>query len=200
MALTSAPSSCTPPSSIMKYHVFLSFRGEDTRTNFTDHLYFALLRKGIVTFRDDEELQRGEVISEKLIKAIEQSLFSVVILSQHYASSSWCLDELEKIIESKQDLGQTVFPVFYGVDPSDIRHQKRNFATAFEKHEGVFSNDKVRRWREALTTVANLSGWDTKNRHEAEIVEDIAKFIWNKLCDKFPSRLEHLVGDIQSKA
>ncbi|XP_028766602.1 TMV resistance protein N-like [Neltuma alba] len=48
--------------------------------------------------------------------------------------------------------------------------------------------------------VANLSGWDTRNRHEGEIVEDIAKFIWNKLCDKLPSSFEHLVGDVQSKA
>lgn len=31
-------------------------------------------------------------------------------------------------------------------------------------------------------------------------MEDIAKFIWNKLCDKLPSSVEHLVGDIQLKA
>lgn len=165
MALISyASSSSESSNSPMNFHVFLSFRGEDTRTNFTDHLYYALLRKGIVTFRDDEELERGQAISEKLIKAIEQSIFSIVILSQNYTSSSWCLDELVKIMETKQDFGQTVFPVFYGVDPSDVRHQKNSFATAFEKYEGIFSNDKVQRWRKALITVANLSGWDIRNR------------------------------------
>jgi hypothetical protein len=57
-----------------KYHVFLSFRGEDTRLGFADHLYAALVRKSIITFRDDEELARGEVISQKLLHAIEESL------------------------------------------------------------------------------------------------------------------------------
>ena len=82
-----------------KYDVFLSFRGIDTRTNFTDHLYAALNQKGIFTFRDDEELERGTVISIELLKAIEESRFAIVILSKDYASSSWCLTELAKIIE-----------------------------------------------------------------------------------------------------
>ncbi|KAG4177343.1 hypothetical protein ERO13_A11G297426v2 [Gossypium hirsutum] len=43
-----------------KYDVFLSFRGEDTRKSFTDHLYDALNRTGIVTFRDDPKLEAGE--------------------------------------------------------------------------------------------------------------------------------------------
>ncbi|XP_054813433.1 disease resistance protein RPV1-like [Prosopis cineraria] len=108
---------------------------------------------GIVTFRDDE-LRRGGVISEELLQAIEQSMFSIVVLSQNCASSSWCLEELEKIMASRQDLGQIVVPVFYGVDPSIIRHQENLVATAFEKHEVRFSYYKVRRWREALTKVA----------------------------------------------
>ncbi|KAI5570219.1 hypothetical protein BDE02_11G012300 [Populus trichocarpa] len=41
-----------------KYQVFLSFRGEDTRKNFTDHLYTALVQAGIHTFRDDNEIRR----------------------------------------------------------------------------------------------------------------------------------------------
>ena len=55
-----------------KYDVFLSFRGINTHKSFTDHLYTALQRKGILTFRDDEELERGKYISPELSKAIEE--------------------------------------------------------------------------------------------------------------------------------
>ena len=44
------------------YDVFLSFRGEDNRKNFTDHLYTALVKAGILTFRDHNEIPRGEEI------------------------------------------------------------------------------------------------------------------------------------------
>ncbi|MCH83638.1 TMV resistance protein N-like [Trifolium medium] len=75
-----------------KHDVFLSFRGEDTRYNFISHLYAELCRKNIKTFID-YELVRGEKISPALSKAIEESKIYVVILSEHYASSTWCLDE-----------------------------------------------------------------------------------------------------------
>ncbi|KAL6342797.1 hypothetical protein AAG906_016632 [Vitis piasezkii] len=52
-----------------KYEVFLSFRGKDTRFNFTDHLYANLIRRGIHTFRDDDSLKRGEEIAPELLKA-----------------------------------------------------------------------------------------------------------------------------------
>ena len=83
-----APSSSTPP---WKYDVFLSFKGEDARNNFTDHLYKALNDKGIVTFRDEEKLERGKSISLELFKAIEESRFAIVIISRNYASSTWCV-------------------------------------------------------------------------------------------------------------
>ena len=82
----SSSSSFTP---CWTYDVFLSFRGEDTRNGFTNHLFFALKQKGIFTFRDDEKLERGEPISPMLLKAIEDSLFAIVILSKNYASSTW---------------------------------------------------------------------------------------------------------------
>ena len=41
------PSSSKP---YPEYDVFLSFRGEDTRIIFIDHLYYALTDQGIITF------------------------------------------------------------------------------------------------------------------------------------------------------
>ena len=148
-----------------EYDVFLSFRGEDTRNNFTDHLYAALDQKGIKTFRDNERLERGKPISTELLNAIEKSKFAIIVLSRNYASSSWCLDELVKMVECKEKTRLTVLPVFYGVDPSDVRKQTGSFAEAFAKHEDLIKNEeKLRSWRAALSQVANLSGWDARNK------------------------------------
>ena len=149
-----------------KYDVFLSFRGTDTRKNFTDHRYAALSQKGIFTFRDDEKLERGTFIAPELLSAIEDSRFAVVILSRDYASSSWCLIELAKIVECMEKKGLIVLPVFHYVDPSDVCNQRGAFAEAFVKHEERFKDkiDDVKTWRAALTEVANLSGWHLKDR------------------------------------
>ncbi|CAJ2671262.1 unnamed protein product [Trifolium pratense] len=183
------------------YHVFLSFRGEDTRKGFTDHLCASLERKGITTFRDDKDLERGHFISQKLINAIQDSMFAITILSPDYASSTWCLDELQMIMKCSSNNNLQVLPVFYGVDPSDVRHQRGSFEEAFRKHQEKFGqhiSDRVDRWRDALTQIASYSGWDSKGQHEASLVENISQHIHRKLVPKFPSCIENLVG-ISSK-
>ena len=166
--ITDGASSSSPSIQTPRWinHVFLSFRGEDTRKGFTDHLFASLERRGIKTFKDDHGLEKGRVISPELMKAIEESMFVLVILSPNYASSTWCLDELQKIVECKNTFGQAVFPVFYGVDPSDARHQRGTFGEAFRKHEERFREDrkKVRKWRDALREVASYSGWNSKDQ------------------------------------
>lgn len=153
------------------YDVFLSFRGEDTRKSFVDHLYTTLHEKGIHAFRDDLELRRGKFISPELLNAIENSRFAVVIFSQNYADSSWCLEELTKIVEcNKQNIGQTVIPVFYGVDPSVVRKQKESYGDAFAKHEenleGLDEKNKIKAWRDALKDAANISGFDVQHMED----------------------------------
>ncbi|KAF3946319.1 hypothetical protein CMV_027402 [Castanea mollissima] len=149
-----------------KYDVFLSFRGEDTRTKFTDHLYSALKQKGISTFRDNEKLKRGTFISLELLKAIEESRFAVVILSKDYASSRWCLTELTKIVECMEKTQLVVLPVFHYVDPSHVRNQRGTFAEAFALHEECLKDNigSVQLWKAALAKVADLAGWDLKDR------------------------------------
>ena len=140
------------------YDVFLSFRGEDTRDNFTTNLYNALRQKGIYTYMDDK-LRRGEEISQALLKAIKESRTAIIVLSENYASSKWCLDELMKILECRETNQQIVMPLFYKVDPKDVRHQKKSFGEALVKHESKFPEETVQRWKVALNKVANLSGW-----------------------------------------
>ncbi|KAK4276106.1 hypothetical protein QN277_019095 [Acacia crassicarpa] len=153
----SSSSSCSTKR--WKYHVFVSFRGEDTQTNFTDHLYAALIRKGLKTFRDEEELERGQSIQSSLLQAIEESRSAIVVLSPSYASSTWCLDKLQKIICLKEESSLQVFPIFYEVDPSDVKKQKGSFAEAFKKHEERFTHDKmkVQGWWNALEKAATIS-------------------------------------------
>ncbi|CAK7352404.1 unnamed protein product [Dovyalis caffra] len=142
------------------YDVFLSFRGKDTRKNFTDHLYTALVQAGIHTFRDDSELPRGEEIPKHLLKAIPESKILIVVFSKGYASSRWCLNELVEIIECKnRNTDQIVLPIFYDIDPSDFQTQKCNFAKAFDKHDDRFK-EKAKEWRKALEEAKNLSGWN----------------------------------------
>ena len=149
------------------YDVFLSYRAADSVRNFADHLYAALLRKGVLIFRDDETLEKGNTTTRpELSEAIEQSRIAIVILSENYASSTWCLYDLAKIMGCQKEIGQRVFPVFYYIDPSDVRHQKGSFAMAFTKHEERFKEnlEKVQLWRAALTEVANLTGWHLRDR------------------------------------
>jgi disease resistance protein RPS2 len=158
--MASSSSFVAPRRSGWTYDVFLSFRGQDTRNTFVDHLYAALVQKGIHTFKDNVILGGGEQISSELMNAIQESRFAVVVLSKNYANSSWCLEELAKIMECHHQMGQKVLPVFYHVDPSDVRGQKKDFETAFKQHEeGKFKGelDKLNKWREALTAASNLS-------------------------------------------
>ncbi|XP_022734259.1 TMV resistance protein N-like isoform X1 [Durio zibethinus] len=194
--MSSLPSSSSSSSSRQKYDVFLSFRGEDTRKNFTDHLYAALKKNGIETFRDDPRLEAGEEIAPELLKAIQESWCSLIVFSKTYAFSSWCLDELAEIVEQREKRRHKIFPIFYDVDPSDLRKQTGRVAEAFSKHEERYkgTKDKIQRWRTALTEVANIKGWHLNNRHESEFIGDIVKKISAKLCQTYPIGHDEFIG------
>ncbi|GJY75022.1 NB-ARC domains-containing protein [Tanacetum coccineum] len=146
----------------------------------------------------DVLLPKGEEISSRLYKAIEESRFLIVIFSKNYASSSWCLRELVKILECKQieDPKHEVRIIFYDAKPNVVRKQKRSYAKAFAKHE-LSNRNQVDKWREALSTAANLSGWDLQdmtNGYEYKFINCISKDILKILCDGPLHVGENLVG------
>ena len=147
-----------------RWHVFLSFIGTDTRYPFVDKLYTSLYNKGIRAFRDVDGIGRGDDIAPTLLDAIEESAAFIVVISQNYASSMWCLEELSKICKCKR----LILPVFYQVDPSDVRKQEGPF---FRKHfreheEKMIEKEKVKQWREAMKTAGGIVGYVFQDKYK----------------------------------
>ncbi|XP_039164654.1 disease resistance protein RUN1-like [Eucalyptus grandis] len=150
------------------YDMFLSFRGTDTRNTFVDHLYNNLVDAGICVFKDDDELCEGEEISTNLLAAIKNSKISIPILSQNYAWSKACLQELVQMIECMKNAG------------------------------GKYSREDVAKWKEALQEVASLKGWESEkiaNGREGELVRMVVRTVLSKLKEAFQLVVtEQLVG------
>jgi len=153
-------------STITRYNVFISFRGVDTRNTFVDHLYAHLRKKGIFVFKDGIELQKGESISDQLLQEIQHSRVSIVVFSKDYASSTWCLDEMVAIHKCRVELKQIVLPVFYHVDPSDVRNQNGVYENDFVLHTETFKHDpeRVDGWKRAMTCLGGLAGWHVRDK------------------------------------
>ena len=164
MAMLQSSSSFSSFSYGFTYDVFLSFRGIDTRYDFTGNIYRALCDGGVRTFM----LHGGDEITQSLVKAIEESRIFIPIFSINYASSSFCLDELVHIIHCfKAKKGRKILPVFYDMEPSHVRRQIGSYGEAMVRHERRFQNNKEKyndnmkrldKWKMALNEAANLSG------------------------------------------
>ncbi|GKU96950.1 hypothetical protein SLEP1_g10131 [Rubroshorea leprosula] len=190
-----AASSSFPSILHWNYDIFLSFKGEDVRKNFLAHLYSALNQVGFRVYKDDNELGRGCDISTELLEAIEQSRIALIVFSENYADSRWCLDELVKILDCRKRLGQIVLPIFFRVDPSDVRKQKGSFGEAFVCHQKVPA-EKVESWKTALTNAASLAGFDlqTVNGDESDLIKRIIEEVWEKLHPAQHSNIDKLFG------
>ena len=91
-------------------------------------------------------------------KGIKTSRIVVVVFSKNYATSSWCLDELGKIMECKRLLNKVMIPVFYEVSQSMVLEQKEIFAEALLNGP----MDKVNNWRTASKKATLLAGLHLK--------------------------------------
>ncbi|XP_059657812.1 disease resistance protein RPV1-like isoform X2 [Cornus florida] len=139
---------------------------------------------GIRTFRDNDELRIGEKIGPELLKAIQHSKISIPVFSKDYASSKWCLLELTKLVECKRTLGQIILPIFYDVEPSDVRKQTGSYGKAFQEHKKHFDSATVEGWREALREVGELKGWEVSkvaDGHQGRLIKMVVSKVWGEL-------------------
>ncbi|KAL1340247.1 hypothetical protein AAHE18_U104800 [Arachis hypogaea] len=197
------------PSSPKKYDVFVSYKGGDTQINFINNLNSALTQAGIKIYIDSY-LRTGDAIWPPLREAIDNSSVALVIFTKGYASSKWCLEELGKILECRRTEGMGVIPLFYNVDPCDVRNQSGTYGEAFAKHERCLLLDekdniinkedvqkKLSQWKGALTEAANISGWYTRsNKNQSQVIEKMVGDVLEMLELRFPKELKSkdLVG------
>ncbi|XP_013606146.1 PREDICTED: disease resistance protein RPS6-like isoform X2 [Brassica oleracea var. oleracea] len=176
------------------FDVFPSFSGEDVRQTFLSHLLKELDRKLISAFKDSE-IKKSQSIGPELEQAIRDSRIAVVIFSKNYASSSWCLDELLEIKKCKDIFGQLVIPIFYRLDPTHVRKQTGDFGEVFDKTCHIKTEDKKNQWKQALTDVANIHGYHSRNwGNEAKMIEHIANDVLNKFLSTASKDFNDFVG------
>nr|GEV84672.1 hypothetical protein [Tanacetum cinerariifolium] len=199
---SSSPSLTNDP----EYDVYLSFFGADTRLSFTAHLCKTLEDANLQTFLDEKSIREGELLKFELVRAIQKSRVSIIVLSKNYASSEWCLDELVLILNQHRHTNHIVIPVFYHVEPTDVRKQQSSFGDAMEKHKQKMEAEtnaerksqlaqRMEIWKEALKEIANIVGYHyIRDRRETENIEEIVVNIYRRLSATRCSSLPDLIG------
>ncbi|KRH08203.1 hypothetical protein GLYMA_16G135900v4 [Glycine max] len=127
-------------------------------------------------------------ITTALEEAIEKSKIFIIVLSENYASSSFCLNELTHILNfTKEKNDVLVLPVFHKVNPSDVRHHRGSFGEALANHEKKLNSnntEKLQTWKMALHQVSNISGYhfqDDGNKYEYKFIKEIVEWVSSKV-------------------
>ncbi|XP_057834012.2 disease resistance protein RPV1 isoform X2 [Cryptomeria japonica] len=196
----SASSSSAPP-----FDVFINHCGADVKFTLATTIHDKLNALGLSVFLDVHSLRLGDVIPAQIEEAMRTASLHIAIFSQKYAHSPWCLAELSFMLKT----GKRIIPVFYHVDPSDLRwvgQGKGIYAPAFSQHKEKdrYSEKKLDEWKKALESVSFGSGCVIKdNRDEAMQLKNIVNMASKVLetvalvvADK-PVGLDDIVRDFE---
>ncbi|CAN6452033.1 unnamed protein product [Victoria cruziana] len=194
-----------------EFDVFLSFAREgDLLNSFTEGLCAALQQKSVrASFAEREEGLKylDDAVDRKegaALRAIEVSEIFLPIFSKGFADSKLRLMQVAEMVESRR----LILPVFYDVEPRQVRNQKGPFEAAFRKHEESkdVNGKMVDRWRDALREIGEIKGYDVQNEADRKgskfiplIVKDVVVKLKKVTLDvaKYPvgldSRVNHMM-------
>ncbi|XP_048133739.1 disease resistance protein RPV1-like [Rhodamnia argentea] len=175
--------------------VFLSCA--DARKGFADRLYGRLVGVGIRVFRD----HAGEKLRPEVLKAIKNGKILIPIISENYASSKSCLDQLVHMMERQKHSGRRlVFPIFYKVKAADVRKRRGSFGEAFRCYRRSFDGKVVAEWNKALEEVSKLTtGWESErvaDGREEELVKLVAKQVSQELKRQYLVGIDSRVDEV----
>ncbi|KAK4280547.1 hypothetical protein QN277_012160 [Acacia crassicarpa] len=135
------------------YDVFMSYKGGDKCSSFVYHLYDFLCQRRVRAIVNDELVKTSEENS----KAMRESRTAIIVISKNYASSPSCLDSLAIIHECFRMKCRFIYPIFYDVEPFELRYQTGSYGDIFARL-GKMVKQNVQKWRLALYEAANSRG------------------------------------------
>ncbi|KAG6726903.1 hypothetical protein I3842_02G102900 [Carya illinoinensis] len=163
----------TVPVPVPPHDVFVSHRGPDTRRNIAGLLHDHLLMRGHRPFLDYRNLKAGDKLSEKIDTAVRDCKVGVVVFSQRYCESSYCLHELALLMEYKK----RGIPIFYNVKPSQLRVGDISNGTC------VSDQKELERFSGALEEAKNIVGlsFDSSRGYWSEFLQSASDAIIEQL-------------------
>ncbi|KAG0626986.1 hypothetical protein M758_2G165800 [Ceratodon purpureus] len=169
------------------YDVFISHRGPDTKTGFVSFLHRDLEAAGLLPFLDCKSIDMGEDSWECIEDAIRKTPIAVVVFSESFAQSEWCLRELHVMLHTPS---VKVLPVFYKVRPSEVRFpESGQLKDGFQKLVGRHDKNSIEQWRADLEQASKLMGWEhagAQGRLEGDLVKEIVEKILNLANEPLP--------------
>jgi len=120
---------------------------------------------GLTTFLHHQNATKPTHIQQPILNLCR---VVIVVFTKTYSESAWCLLQLQQIIKWHEAYCRYVLPVYYEIQPSDVRLQEGDFGKAFKAtaHQ-TFSAQQLDHgmssWSHALTKAANFFGYDESN-------------------------------------
>ncbi|XP_027906894.1 putative disease resistance protein At4g11170 isoform X2 [Vigna unguiculata] len=192
------------------YDMLINFNGEDIHRKFVSHLDSVLSAAGLTTLLHHQNAVNDMDIQQPILNLCR---VAIVVFTKTYSQSAWCLHQLQQIIEWHKTYYRHVLPVYYEIQPSDVRLQRGDFgktlkATAQQSFSAQQLEHGMSGWNHALSKTADFFGWDESNyRSDAEVVDKIVKSVLNLAvlsATKFPvglqSRMEEVIQIIKKES
>ncbi|XP_048596767.1 probable WRKY transcription factor 19 [Brassica napus] len=161
--IASQPQLLSGSSAPKDYDVVIRYRrGDVNNEDFISHLLAALSRRRISVYGDFDE-----------VDSVQECKVLIILLTSTYVPPN-----LLSIVEQQRKEPQVVYPIFYGISPSDLISNSKYY-------EGLLLQDEPERCHAALREITQMPGYiltDKSCRSESELIAEIVRDALKVLC------------------
>ncbi len=98
-----------------QWDIFISHASED-KGSFVNELSKSLLNKGLSIWYDDFELKIGSKIRESIEDGLSNSIYGVIIISNHFIKKDWTVKELDGLFS----MNKKILPIWHNITKKEI--------------------------------------------------------------------------------